>query len=214
MVSATSGRRPPMTSEIRIPAAAATALAKGLRIEAIKLVREANHGVDLRGAMEAVDAFASGKRHFAVDPPSSTPAASFSGLPAEALAALSQGQLIEAIKIVREASGLGLKEAKDLVEQYRDGQRPVRDDAMRAKLEAIAGKHGFKLPEAALVAMERGDLKGAMNLVRQAKDSAPHAAGTSRGANTVSRESNRHGWLWALAFLALVAVAYLWFARP
>lgn len=197
-----------MTSEIRIPAAAAAALAKGLRIEAIKLVREANHGVDLRGAMEA---FASGKQRFAVDAPSSAATASFNGLPAEALAALSQGQLIEAIKIVREASGLGLKEAKDLVEQYRDGQGPVRDDAMRAKLEAIAGKHGFKLPEAALVAMERGDLKGAMNLARQAKESAPHAAVTARGTNTVSRESNRHGWLWALAILALVAVAYVYY---
>lgn len=202
-----------MTSEIRIPAAAAAALAKGLRIEAIKLVRETNHGVDLRGAMEAVDAFASGKQHFAIDAPTSAATASFNGMPAEALAALSQGQLIEAIKIVREASGLGLKEAKDLVEQYRDGQRPVRDDAMRAKLEAIAGKHGFKLPEAALVAMERGDLKGAMNLVRQAKDSAPHAAGTARGANTVSRERNRHGWLWALAILALVAVAYVFYGQ-
>jgi ribosomal protein L7/L12 len=202
-----------MTSEIRIPAAAATALAKGLRIEAIKLVREANHGVDLRGAMEAVEAFASGKKNFAVDPPSSVAAASFNGLPAEALAALSQGQLIEAIKIVREASGLGLKEAKDLVEQYRDGQMPARDDAMRAKLEAIAGKHGFKLPEAALAAMERGDLKGAMNLVRQAKESAPHAPGTARGAHTVSRESNRYGWLWALAILALIAIAYVFYGR-
>lgn len=202
-----------MSSEIRIPAAAAAALAKGLRIEAIKLVREANHGVDLRGAMEAVDAFASGKRNFAVDAPSLAATASFNGLPAEALAALSQGQLIEAIKIVREASGLGLKEAKDLVEQYRDGQMPVRDDAMRAKLEAIAGKHGFKLPEAALVAMERGDLKGAMNLVRQAKASAPQSTGTVRGPNTISRESNRHGWLWALAILALISAAYLWFSR-
>ena len=27
----------------------------------------------------------------------------------------------------------------------------------------------------------RGDLKAAMNLVRQAKESAPHAAGTARG---------------------------------
>ncbi|MGH8027361.1 MAG: ribosomal protein L7/L12 [Pseudoxanthomonas sp.] len=203
-----------MSREIRIPAEAAAALAKGLRIEAIKLVRAANHGMDLRGAMEAADAFASGNKHrFPIDPPVAVAPVSFDGLPAEALAALSRGQLIEAIKIVRAATGLGLKEAKDLVEGYRDGQTPVRDEAMRAKLEGIARKHGMKLPEAALTAMERGDLKAAMNLFRQAKESAPHAAGTARGANTVSRETNRNGWLWALACLALVAIAYVVYGR-
>lgn len=198
-----------MSREIRIPTEAAAALARGARIEAIKLVREANHGVDLRGAMEAVDAFASGKQRFPIDPPVAVATERFDGLPAEALAALSRGQSIEAIKIVRAATGLGLKEAKDLVERYRDEQAPARDDALRAKLEGIAHKHGMKLPEAALTAMERGDLKAAMNLVRQAKESAPHAAGTARGAHTVSRETNRYGWLWALLALALLAAGYL-----
>ena len=202
-----------MSREIRIPAEAAAALAKGLRIEAIKLVRAANHGVDLRGAMEATDAFASGKQRFAIDPSATVATASFDGLPAEALAALSRGQLIEAIKIVRAATGLGLKEAKDLVERHRDEQTPARDEAMRAKLEGIARKHGMKLPEAALTAMERGDLKTALNLVRQAKESAPYAAGTARGANTVSRETNRYGWLWALALLVVIAAGYFWYAR-
>lgn len=202
-----------MSREIRIPAEAVAALAKGLRIEAIKRVREANHGVDLRGAMEAVDAFAAGKQRFSIDPPVSAATASFDGLPAEALAALSRGQFIEAIKIVRAATGLGLKEAKDLVERHRDAQTPERDEAMRAKLEGVARKHGMKLPEAALTAMERGDLKTALNLVRQAKESAPHAAGTARGANTVSRETNRYGWLWALALLVVIAIGYFWYAR-
>lgn len=39
-------------------------------------------------------------------------------LPQEALQALRSGQLIEAIKITREKTGLGLKESKDLVDQY------------------------------------------------------------------------------------------------
>jgi ribosomal protein L7/L12 len=209
-----------MSREIRIPVQAAAALAKGLRIEAIKLVREANHGVDLRGAMEAVDAFAAGKPGFHVDSPASTPPSSVDGFPAEALAALSRGQLIEAIKIVRENTGLGLKEAKDLLERYRENGDPARDEAMRAKLEGIASKHGFKLPEAALTAMERGDLKTAMNSLRQAKQTGlgslpagAYAAGTARGANTVSREANRHGWLWALVLLAVIAGGYFWFAR-
>jgi ribosomal protein L7/L12 len=199
-----------MSSEIRFPAAAVAVLAQGQRIEAIKRVRASNPGMDLRSAMEAVDAYASGKHRFTVDDaPLVAPPAPVEGLPAEALAALSRGRLIEAIKIVRDTNGLGLKEAKDLVERYRDGQTPVRDEAMRAKLEGIARKHGMKLPEAALTAMERGDLKAAMNLVRQAKESAPHAAGTARGAHTVSRETNRYGWLWGLLVLALLAGGYL-----
>ncbi|MDO3665446.1 MULTISPECIES: 50S ribosomal protein L7/L12 [Acinetobacter] len=39
-------------------------------------------------------------------------------IPAEALAMLRAGQLIDAIKITREKTGLGLKESKDLIDQY------------------------------------------------------------------------------------------------
>ncbi|MCH7331630.1 ribosomal protein L7/L12 [Acinetobacter modestus] len=39
-------------------------------------------------------------------------------MPREALDALRAGQLIDAIKITREKTGLGLKESKDLVERY------------------------------------------------------------------------------------------------
>ena len=39
-------------------------------------------------------------------------------IPHEALDALRVGQLIDAIKITREKTGLGLKESKNLVEQY------------------------------------------------------------------------------------------------
>ena len=39
-------------------------------------------------------------------------------IPHEALDALRAGQLIDAIKITRKKTGLGLKESKDLVERY------------------------------------------------------------------------------------------------
>lgn len=39
-------------------------------------------------------------------------------MPHEALDALRAGQLIDAIKITRKKTGLGLKESKDLVERY------------------------------------------------------------------------------------------------
>ncbi|MCH7335951.1 ribosomal protein L7/L12 [Acinetobacter sp. NIPH 2699] len=39
-------------------------------------------------------------------------------IPPEALQVLREGKLIDAIKITREKTGLGLKESKDLVDQY------------------------------------------------------------------------------------------------
>ncbi|MDH0030400.1 MULTISPECIES: ribosomal protein L7/L12 [Acinetobacter] len=39
-------------------------------------------------------------------------------IPQEALQALREGKLIDAIKITRERTGLGLKESKDLIDQY------------------------------------------------------------------------------------------------
>ena len=110
----------PMNDRIRFPVAAIAALERGQRIEAIRLVREGNDGLDLRGAMEAVDAYAAGERDFSIA--DSTPSASTAvddQLPAEAIAALSRGQVIAAIKIVRQACGSGLKEAKDRVDAYR-----------------------------------------------------------------------------------------------
>ena len=41
-----------------------------------------------------------------------------SGLSPAAIAALWKGQMIEAIKVVRQEQNLGLKEAKDAVEAY------------------------------------------------------------------------------------------------
>jgi ribosomal protein L7/L12 len=40
------------------------------------------------------------------------------GIPSQAIIELQQGRKIEAIRIVREEQGLGLKEAKDAVEAY------------------------------------------------------------------------------------------------
>ena len=43
-------------------------------------------------------------------------------IPPDAIVALQRGDKIEAIKLTRERLGLGLKEAKDLVEGYLAGQ--------------------------------------------------------------------------------------------
>ncbi len=215
-----------MSREIRFPAAAVAALARGERIEAIRRVREANHGVDLRGAMEAVDAHASGKHRFPVDAHEPAAAAPLDGLPAEAVAAVSRGQLIEAIKIVRQATGLGLKEAKDLVDAYRENPARVPDSQLDDKLDEVARRHGVELPPAAIDALNRGNVVEAIKLVRQAsqiglqeaRDAVrDHAGGAvpraARKASTVSVETNRHGWLWALVLLGCFAAAWFWLGR-
>ena len=45
-------------------------------------------------------------------------------LPPRAIDALRNGRKIEAIKILREASGIGLKEAKEAVERFEDEHPP------------------------------------------------------------------------------------------
>lgn len=45
-------------------------------------------------------------------------------LPAEVIAALERGQKIEAIKLLRELKGIGLKEAKEAVDDYTSERQP------------------------------------------------------------------------------------------
>ena len=103
-------------SALPLPAPVLDALARGQTIEAIKLLREAR-GLGLKEAKDIVDAQLAGA-------PSSLPASSFEQtMPAGALAsnvieALRRGNKIEAIRLVREQTGLGLKEAKDAVDAY------------------------------------------------------------------------------------------------
>lgn len=204
-----------MSHQIKFPPEAVAAKLGDERLLAIKLVREANPGMGLREAMDAVDAHDPRQHGFVVGPTST--ATNGNGLPAEAIAALSRGQVVEAVKIVRDKTGLGLKESKDMVDTYRDGEVPPRDEAMRARLESIAGKHGFKVPEEAMTAMERGDLKTALERLRQAKDASPqtalHAGHAPRATSTVSRETSRNGWVWILLFAAAIAAAGFWFGR-
>ena len=208
-------RQARMSHQIKFPPEAVAAKLGDERLLAIKLVREANPGMGLREAMDAVDAHDPRQHGFVVGPTST--ATNGNGLPAEAIAALSRGQVVEAVKIVRDKTGLGLKESKDMVDAYRDGEVPPRDEAMRARLESIAGKHGFKVPEEAMTAMERGDLKTALERLRQAKDASPqtalHAGHASRATSTVSRETSRNGWVWILLFAAAIAAAGFWFGR-
>lgn len=92
-----------------LPPAVKAALSQGQKIEAIRLLRE-HTGLSLADAKAAVE-----QEGVVVSLGTSSPGAE-GQLPPHVLAALAQGEKIEAIKLLREATGLGLKEAKSAVD--------------------------------------------------------------------------------------------------
>jgi ribosomal protein L7/L12 len=90
-------------------------LGEGQKIQAIKLYRERT-GVGLRQAKEAVEAIERGE-------PLPIPETIDESFERELVGLLHQGQKIEAIKLYRERTGVGLKEAKDAVEAIQRGER-------------------------------------------------------------------------------------------
>jgi ribosomal protein L7/L12 len=99
-----------------LPAAVLEALQRGKLIEAVKLLRAS--GIGLKEARDALAAHVG-----AAAPPTVKPAPDFSArksavLPPDVIQALQQGHKIEAIKLLRNQTGLGLKEAKDTVDAY------------------------------------------------------------------------------------------------
>ena len=105
-----------------LPAEVLEALARHDPIQAIKHLRAAT-GLGLKEAKEVVEAHLQGRPAPSLPPG----AASFSSVPPAVLAALHQGHKIEAIRLLREHSGLGLKEAKDVVDALpRTAGRPAQ----------------------------------------------------------------------------------------
>jgi ribosomal protein L7/L12 len=102
-----------------LPPDVLAALQCGNTIEAIKLLR-ASTGLGLKEAKDVIDAHFQGKPMPGIGQ-STTPG---TALPASVIAALQRGKKIEAIGLLREQSGLGLKEAKDAVDAYQREQSP------------------------------------------------------------------------------------------
>ncbi len=104
-----------------LPADVREALAQRNAIEAVKRLRAAT-GMGLKDALAVVQAHLEGR----APPPglqarlNPVPAS----VPPVVLAALHQGQKIEAIRLLREHTGLGLKDAKDVVEALPQPARP------------------------------------------------------------------------------------------
>lgn len=101
-----------MTDKSELPDDVLDALENGQTIEAIKLLRAAS-GLGLKEAKDLIDAYQQGK------PLSVQIASTIDQLPASVMAALQSGNKIDAIRLLREQTGLGLKEAKDAVEAMK-----------------------------------------------------------------------------------------------
>lgn len=102
------------------------------KVEAIRLVREAT-GLGLAEAKAALEQWESGGTLPRPKSGTSAPGgAAISDLPPEVTALARQGKTIEAIKLLREQRSLGLKEAKDLVDQV-----PLDPGAKRSGCAAL-----------------------------------------------------------------------------
>lgn len=93
-----------------LPEHIAELIRNGRKIEAIQLLREET-GIDLQTAKEAVDRLDADP---AFDP---LPAFNVEDISDDVLLLAWERQLIPSIKLLRRQSGLGLKEAKEMVEQ-------------------------------------------------------------------------------------------------
>jgi ribosomal protein L7/L12 len=141
-----------------------------------------------------------------------------SPLPEAAIAALEAGNKLEAIRILREATGLGLKEAKDAVERYVPGDAPSH-----ARERPPAGSQ--VIPLAAIAALQNGKMIDAVRIVRQAhgtglkeaKDAVDHYIATEpliRSRFEAARAEVRKGLrLWAIAFAMLAGLVAYYFLK-
>lgn len=124
---------------------------------------------------------------------------------------LASGNEIEAIKHYREATGVGLAEAKDAVERIEAGKAPLSTPAdatlpgqAASRIKAMVAR-GDKLAAIKLYRKAAGvDLKAAKEAVDQMADRLPGSG--VYGAHTVERQRGA-GVRWM--FIALVVIAAL-----
>jgi ribosomal protein L7/L12 len=111
-----------MPEQNQLPPAVIAALEKGNVIEAIKLLRDGT-GLDLKQSKDTIDEHMRGNTSFSTPSTPAQPAA----LPPAVAQALAKGSKIEAIKLLREQTGMGLKEAKDAVESSGKWREPMAE---------------------------------------------------------------------------------------
>ncbi len=139
----------------------------------------------------------------------------------EVKAAIERGELIEAIKLLRNAKGVGLKEAKEMLEAYQRGEPavPTAASQLRTRAAAAAGT----APQPVLDALRRGntieaikwlhthgglDLKTAKEQV-DALSAKSKAVGQTQspGLTVMPRGGGAQGWIIGLIIAGLIAYA-------
>lgn len=131
----------------------------------------------------------------------------------EVLEALQRGNTVEAIKLLRESSGLGLKEAKDIIDQRLSGHAPA---------EARPGQFPAPVTEA----LRRGNKIEAIRLLREhtgmglkeAKDAVDafqqQSSATPVGLSPGEVPASRTGIWWLVAVAIAGVAAYYFFRVP
>lgn len=131
-------------------------------------------------------------------------------LPDDVREALEQGNKIEAIKRLRESTGIGLKEAKDLVENHGRGTvQNIPDILPDAASVADALQKGNKIEAIKRLRQQTGlglkDAKDAIDSLQ--KNDGFKNDDISQGKNTSVKASFR--WLIALAIAGLAVFYFL-----
>lgn len=97
---------------------------EGDKIKAIRLLREAT-GLGLKASKDTIEALERAPEAAPHPPAPHAPAFPFStALPPAVLQALHAGQTIQAIRLLREATGMGLKQAADTIRAHQGTTQP------------------------------------------------------------------------------------------
>ena len=140
----TDSFRPSVTP---LPDSVLDALREGNNIEAIKRLREST-GLGLAEAKGAIDHHLRGNSpapRNSLQFESLSPAASNSALPSAVTDALRRGNKIEAIKLLRAHTGLGLKEAKDAIDASEPGVMGKKGKLGRGEVARSGNALGWTL---------------------------------------------------------------------
>lgn len=154
-------------------------------------------------------------------------------LPPKAAAALARGEWLRAIKLLRDATGLSLQEAKEAVETVAAMDRPQASGSTQGQF-TIRTSGGFAVPPDASEALAQGRYIEAIALLRGANpqldnktaeavvDDYLHPASSSAPAASEQHEQVRyqrvptvvagdsHSLTWLLVLAVLVAVTLWW----
>jgi ribosomal protein L7/L12 len=155
-------------------------------------------------------------------------------IPPEAMELADRGEFVEAIKVMRERTGLGLKDAKDTIDAYRRNPQFFRSPETEDRYEPAehAGRAEesveINVPPAAVTALDRGRLIDAIKATREAnpglglKDAKEaveafleNNPATQREFKSAASESFRRvagNWLFVFAVVGVVVIAY-WYLK-